>query len=255
MNITTNTTINVSNEPEDIVLKISANLQVIVIETTLHPSVTIEVGENATVQYIYVYSGNGNTEKKVYLHPRATIQWRSAILGGNNRTEIITYHQDEGAVSDHRGIFLGKGRDRFVLNYWSNHAAQHTTGHILVHGVLFDSAYADFKGNIKIQQTGGDTNASLVEETILLGEKSRSDSIPQLEIATNDVRATHSSAISKIDDEQLFYLQSRGIAIEEGKRLIVRGFLEELINEFGGDVTQQQIRDMIEERLTGPLTP
>jgi len=249
MKITTNTTVHLPATVEDIALTIAANLEVTIIETSLHPSVVVEVGENSTVQYLYLCSGDGDTKKVAYLHPHATVQWRSAILGGNNKVEIVTYHQDAGATSDHRGIFLGKGRDRFVLNYWSNHAAPHTTGHILVHGVLFDSAYADFKGNIKILQTGSDTNASLVEETILLGEKSRSDSIPQLEIATNDVRATHSSAISKIDDEQLFYLQSRGISIEEGKRLIVRGFLEELINEFGDDTTQQTIRDMIEERL------
>ncbi len=227
---------------------IPANVTTTIIEDINNEDVEITVGENANVTYVFIFSGDGNTKKIAHLKANASLHWRTAILGGNNNQEIITYLKGEGATTDHQGIFLGKQRDRFVIHYWNEHRVPHTAGHINIRGVLFDSAYADFKGNIKIQQTGSDTNASLVEETILLGNQSRSDSVPQLKIATNDVRATHSSAITKIDDEQLFYLQSRGIALEDGKRLIVRGFLEEMTSAFPDDV-QHNIHDIIEDRL------
>lgn len=230
-------------------IAIESNQEVMIIDTGHHADITVTIGEGAIVHYITTFAGVGNFKKIAHVASRASITWRSAVMGGNTQHEIITYHDGDGAVSDHKGVFLGHKKDRFVLNYWSDHTAKHTSGHIEIHGVLLDTSYADFKGNIKIAQSAQDTNGSLTEHTLLLGDRSRSDSVPQLEIDTNDVQAAHSSAITRIDDEQLFYLQSRGISIEEGKKLIVQGFLGDIIDSFGNEEVEKELHALIIEYL------
>lgn len=212
--------------------------------------VTLELADGATVHYIDIVTGNRHVKKQAYLGAQAQMYWHSIILSGTNTQEVVTYHNGDGSSSYHWGVFLGREHDRFVMNYWSDHQAQHTSGHIIVHGVLLDSAYADFKGNVRIQQTGAETDASLTEHTLLLGDRSRSDSIPELDIGTNSVRVSHSSAITKIDDEQLFYLGSRGVEPNEAKRLIVRGFLDDILEKIPADAkVLEEIQLLITERL------
>lgn len=249
LEVTTNQTLELNEPDTDVTIQIKPGIEVTCIETVQSRSVTLEVAENAIVHYISVVNGNGASIKQAILQRNATCHWRSALLSGNIQQEISTRYEGDGGFSDHHGIFLGKDRDRFAMNYWNDHIAKHTSGNILIHGVLFDHAYADFKGNIKIAQSAADTDGSLTEETLLLGDHSRSDSVPQLEIDTNDVKAAHSSSITRVDDEQLFYLQSRGISVDDGKRMIVRGFLEGIIDEFPIPEIREHISETIEQRL------
>ncbi len=249
LQITNNQTLELYDSQIDLAIHIEPGIEVTLIETAHHENVILEIGENAIVNYITVRNGEGKSIKRATLQRNAVCHWRSALLSGNLEQEITSSHVGDGASSDHHGIFLGKDHDRFIMNYWNEHTAKHTSGNIIIHGVLFDRSYADFKGNIKIAQSAADTDGSLTEATLLLGEQSRSDSVPQLEIDTNDVKAAHSSSITKIDDEQLFYLQSRGIPTEEGKRMIVRGFLEGIIDEFPDQTVRELITHTIEQRL------
>lgn len=230
-------------------IQVAANVEVTILETGHHMAIDLSIGENAHVQYIAISNGDSQTVRHAQLGQAATLDWRTAILGGKSNQEIVTHHLGTGASSTHHGIFLGHNRDRFTLNYWSEHIGEHTSGHIVVHGVLLDNAYADFKGNIKIAHTARDTDGSLTEAALLLGDKSRSDSVPQLEIDTNDVKAAHSSSITRIDDEQLFYLQSRGITKTDGQRMIVQGFLEGIIDEFKIVSVRDEINALIEQRV------
>lgn len=234
---------------EDIQIKVQSGVTLTLVETGFHPRVEVMVAEDAHVQYVVVYSGSGKMHKQATLERNAQFAWRTALLGGEHQMDIVSIHAGQGSSSDHQGIFIGRDRDKFAMNYWSEHDASHTTGHIVVHGALFDRSYADFKGNIKIAQTAAATDGSLTEATLLLGDHARSDSVPQLEIDTNDVQAAHSSYITRVDDEQLFYLQSRMIPYEEGKRMIVRGFLEGIIDTFTVETIRQEIYTMIDERI------
>ncbi|MDP3970323.1 MAG: SufD family Fe-S cluster assembly protein [bacterium] len=247
------------NQDEEILLNDTADeIKVVIekgvtaniIEAESHKRVEVEVMDDAVVNYHFVYSGTGDFFKEATLLANAQINWRSAVIGGNNNHAVSTLHQGAGSTSTHNGIFIGREKDKIGLNYWSEHSGMHTNGSILVHGILLDSAYADFLGNIKIAETGIDTDASLVERTLLLGEKARSDSVPQLEISTDDVRAAHSSSVSRIDDEQLFYLQSRGIPKDLGRRLIIEGFLQDVVNSFIIDRMKNEVEKIIEERIS-----
>ena len=237
------------NDQEPSHLIVEPNTQLTVIDIGHHPKVQLEIGANATVEYLFVFVGDGATSKVAHLQADATLHWCSAILGGSNSHEIVTHHVGSGARSQHFGLFLGQQHDTFKMHYWSEHTAAHTSGHILVHGALLDSAYADFKGNIRIAASAKETDASLTEHTLLLGNRARSDSIPQLDIQTNAVRVTHSSAMTKVDDEQLFYMASRGLPTATARRMIVTGFLNDIVQHFQHQPTVQEIDHLITERI------
>ncbi len=195
------------------------------------PFVELQVAPNTTLDAVVVLQDSAKIKCVAYLQSDSVIRWHSAVLGGTVECEIISYHIGRGSNSTHTGIFVGHNHDKFILNYWSEHQGEQTTGHINVHGVLFDAAYTDFKGNVKILKSGRHTAASLNEHTLLLGDKARSDSVPQLDIHTNAVKAAHSSGMSRIDQEQLFYCASRGIPQQQAEQMIVEGFLAECITD------------------------
>ncbi len=206
------------------------------------PEVQIDCAPNEQIDVLIVLKGDAVVKCRATLQAHSQLRWHSLILGDKVQCEVFTDHLGEGSSSNHMGVFIGRNHNNYKLNYHSVHRAAHTTGHIKIHGVLFDAAYADFKGNIVIEQTAHDTNATLNEHTILLGDKARSDSIPQLDIQTSAVKAAHSSGMSRIDEEQLFYCASRGLSPEESAQLIVRGFLAEC-------VTLPQLQTIIDDYL------
>lgn len=195
------------------------------------PVVEITCQPNTQLDAVVILKDSAKVTCVAHLQTDSVIRWHSAIMGGNVECEIITHHLGDGSSSEHQGIFVGHKHDKFLLNYWSQHDGKQTTGHITIHGVLYDSAYCGFKGNIKITPTGIQTVGSLTEHTLLLGDKARSDAIPQLDIQTNAVQVTHSSGMSRIDQEQLFYCASRGIPPAQAEQMIVAGFLAECIND------------------------
>lgn len=221
-----------------------------IIMTSPHEAeVEYDVAAGATAHIISVLSQDSRSVRRARLQTDAQVFWYTIMLGGTIDQEISTHHMGAGSSSYHYGLCFGQAHDRFTMNYWNEHVANATTGHILVHGALFGQSYADFKGNIKIAQTGHKTAASLTEHVLLLGNRSRSDAIPQLEINTNDVQAAHSAAATKIDEEQLFYLASRGIPTAEGQQMIVRGFLEDIIAHVPDAGLQDEIRKQIDQQL------
>ncbi len=207
------------------------------------PTVHIDCAPNEQVEAVIVLKGPAMVSCTATLQAHSHIQWHSVVFGDQVHCEVFTDHQGEGSSSEHNGVFIGRQHQQFKLNYHSNHPAAHTSGHINIHGVLYDSAYADFKGNIVITQTGQDTSASLNEHTLLLGDRARCDSVPQMDIRTDAVKATHSSGMSRIDQEQLFYCASRGISKEAASQLIVHGFLSECIR-------LPQLQELVDQYLS-----
>lgn len=235
-------------------LTIAANTQVIIVDSGIVPEANITVEQNAQVDIVAVYSDRTaedaiSIKRVTTLDADATVRWHSALTGNKTHVEVINEHHGNGSSSEHNGVFIGQERDRYAMRYFSKHIGKHTSSNIVVNGVLLDRAYADFVGNVIIAESAVDTEGHLDEHTLLLGERSRSDAIPQLEIDTNEVVASHSSSITKIDDEQLFYLLSRGIPETEARYMIVRGFVEGIIDGMPHQETKDGLFAYIEDLL------
>lgn len=132
----------------------------------------------------------------------------------------------EGAEAQIVGAFEGKGRSDITIDIEVRHKAAHTTANTHIRGVLWDRARARITGTIKVYPGAQQTNSFLTEKVLLLGEEARAEAVPNLEIEANDVKCSHAATVGKIDEEQLFYLQTRGLPRQAAERVLVEGFLE-----------------------------
>lgn len=105
------------------------------------------------------------------------------------------------------------------------HAAPHTTSRTNIKGVVDDDGQAFVNGTIKVLPEAVGTEAFLEERILLVSLHARAEAVPNLEIETDDVKCSHAATVGKIDEEELFYLQSRGISPREAKNMIIEGFL------------------------------
>jgi len=131
----------------------------------------------------------------------------------------------EGAHIDITGLFKLTGQEKLDLNVIIIHAAPHTSADTNLRAVVDDTAVASINGTIIVDKSAQQTNSFLTEKVLLLSPKAQAHAIPNLEIEADDVKCSHAAVVTTIDEEQLFYLMSRGIPESEAKKLIAAGFL------------------------------
>lgn len=141
---------------------------------------------------------------------------------GHYRIELA----GEGVEVNIKGVFQAKEQETVEVQVQIAHLAQHTTSNTLLRGVASDQAQLKLIGTIKVEPSANQTNAFLTENILLLNEGARAEAIPNLEIQTDEVKCSHAATVSSIPEEQLFYLQSRGIDLKTAQDLIVTGFLQ-----------------------------
>ncbi len=137
----------------------------------------------------------------------------------------------EGEELEILGAFKVTKTDDFTINITLIHQAAHTKGNIFLRATVADAAKAHISGNIIVQKSAIDTNSFLTENILLLSESATAEAIPDLEILNNDVHCSHAATVGQIDEEQLFYLQSRGISKEQARIMIADGFLSSVTDK------------------------
>ena len=123
------------------------------------------------------------------------------------------------------GVIDAREKGEYELDLVMIHKVPNTLGRVEVRGVAENWARVRVKGLIKIEKQAQDTDSFLSMKILLLDKKSGATAEPELEILANKVKASHSASVGKIDEEQLFYLKSRGIDENEAKNIIINGFL------------------------------
>ena len=136
-----------------------------------------------------------------------------------------------------------------------DHDAPHTRSRVTYKGALQgEGAHTVWIGDVLIRNSATGTDSYEQNRNLVLSEGTRADSIPNLEIETGDIEgAGHASATGRFDDEHIFYLRSRGISEEEARKLVVHGFLLEVIQQIGDEPTEERLRDAIEAELAGSI--
>jgi len=133
----------------------------------------------------------------------------------------------EGAQANLKGIFDVAGNDTCDVTVIIHHQAANTRADTVLKGVGRDSAKIKFVGRIIIDPDCGNSNSFLTERILLLSDKAVAETVPDLEILTDDVACSHAASITNVSDEHLFYLMSRGIPKDTAQEMIVTGFLED----------------------------
>ena len=124
-----------------------------------------------------------------------------------------------------KGAFAVEAKEEVAVTVIIHHLAPHTRANTTLRGVARDQGFLKFTGRIIIEKDCGDTNSFLTERVLLLSDQARAETVPDLEIKTDDVKCSHAASISRIPEEHLFYLMSRGLSQAEAETVIVEGFL------------------------------
>ncbi len=154
----------------------------------------------------------------------------AAMGGGYGRLRTDCRLVGRGATGDLLAVYFGDGDQTLDFRTFQVHQARDTTSNLLFKGVLDDSSTSIYTGLIRVAPEAAGTNAFQTNRNIKLSDEAWAESVPNLEIENNDVRCSHASTVSPIDAEQRFYLESRGVPTTAAERLIVEGFLDEVVD-------------------------
>ena len=188
--------------------------------------------------------------RRGYLEKDATIEWALGIMNdGNVIADFDSELRGAGSTAKVNVVAISTGKqvqgiDTRVTNY-----ANHSVGHILQHGVILDKSTLTFNGIGHIIKGAKFADAQQESRVLMLSEGGRGDANPILLIDENEVTAGHAASVGQVDDEQLFYLTSRGISQVEAKRLVIRGFLGSVISAIPAQNTQKELVEMIDQKL------
>jgi Fe-S cluster assembly protein SufD len=173
-------------------------------------------------------------------------------LGGRYaRLENRSKLTGPGARSHMLSLTVSQDEQEFDQRTFQEHAADHTTSDLLYKNALADRSRTIFAGMIDVDPLAQGTDAYQSNRNLLLSDQAEANTLPGLEIMANEVRCTHGATVGPLDPEELFYLQQRGLPLETAKRLLVRGFLEEVLLRFGDAGVTEEVLALVEEKLGG----
>ena len=187
----------------------------------------------------------------------ADLRWALAQLGGRLvRSRVDNVLAGDRSTVEQVEIVFGSDDQLHDLTSYTRHVGRDTTGQLLSKGVLMDRARTYMKGLIQIEKTAIGTDSYLGEFGMNLSKAARAVAIPSLEIDQPDCRrAMHSSSVGPIDETQLFYLESRGIAPDDARKFIVLGFLEPVVARVPLEEAQDRLRDALEAKWASGIAP
>jgi Fe-S cluster assembly protein SufD len=182
----------------------------------------------------------------------SNVIWESGQLGGRlTKTYYDSILPGDGSGMEFNGIYFMQGKQHLDLDSLIHHIGLATNGDLLLHGALNDKGRSVFTGLIKIDPTAQQTNSYLKNENMLLDRSARADSIPSLEIDANDVRASHGATVSKIEEEYVFYLMSRGIPRETAVRMVVEGFFYKVFDRMYNERVRDKLFKAVSAKIGG----
>ena len=177
---------------------------------------------------------------------------RSVVVTlGGDVVRVEATHIAAGPGSDSRalGLFFSDDHQHFEHRVIARHEAPNSYSNLLYKGALKDQSHTVFFGNLVVPPGAPGTDAYQTNRNLVLNEGARADTIPFLEIETAEVKCSHAGAIGRVDDEHLFYLRSRGVPEDTAKRLIVLGFLQEVLEHVHLDEVRRELEEAVARKL------
>ena len=180
-----------------------------------------------------------------------TINFGAAL----SRHDIQVQMDHEGAECAVDGLYMVDGSQHTDTHSVIDHRQPHCTSHQLYKGILDGKSRAVFNGKVFVRHGAQQTDARQTNKNLLLSTDARVDTKPQLEIFADDVKCTHGAAVGQLDEEELFYLESRGINSALGRNLLTYGFAEEVIEKIGIESIRRELDAAVLNRLQMVLQP
>ncbi len=220
----------------------------------LNPYVVIDTEEGAHFEYLAIDKLGSSV---FFFKNLFSIQGRDSffrnfhVYSGGYRCKVKQKTVLSGECSRVRCIGLSGTKSK---EFWDHeteilHQKDYTESSLIHKVVLNDGSHHIFTGNLHIPAGLHRVNASQINHNLLLNPKARAESIPKLEIFSEDVRSSHGSTVGEVSPDQLFYLKSRGLSEKEARYLLIEGFVSELIDEISEESVNEEVRSLMKEVL------
>ncbi|MEM8953128.1 MAG: Fe-S cluster assembly protein SufD [Verrucomicrobiota bacterium] len=212
------------------------------------------VGEGAKVRYL-IHQNLSYDSRHVQMNSTVVSRNGSALsfianLGaGWVRNEGVSHLVGEGANSDMLSANVASGVEEYDQRTLQHHEAPRTTSDLLYKNALYDQARTIFAGLIQVDQEAHYTDAYQKCRNLLGSNEAEANSMPGLEINADQVKCSHGATAGQIDEEQLFYLLSRGVEPEQARKLITFGFIDEVIKRIGDEAIEAVIERMVADKF------
>ncbi|MHC1784919.1 MAG: Fe-S cluster assembly protein SufD [Anaerolineaceae bacterium] len=222
---------------------------------TMHAgNVELHIGPAANLRFVELQSWGNNVWN--FCHERAVVEkdgnldWIFGAIGSRltkNFTDLDLV--GAGSTGKMSGFYFTDGRQHLDHDTQQNHLAPHTTSDLLFKGALLGESRSVWQGMIYVAPIAMKTDGYQANRNLILSDRARADSIPGLEILADDVRCTHGATVGKLDQDEVFYLRSRGIPEKEANRLIVEGFFDQIMQRIPIDGVRNRFQRSIHEKM------
>lgn len=214
---------------------------------TLNNVVELTLNDSSMIEYVQVQKTTTpvlhfNTVKS-NLYKNSQLSLVNLTYGGKlSRNNFYADIHEAGATAYMSGLYSLRHDQHSDQYIQINHMAPYTQSHQLFKGILDDSSHGVFTGKVHVGKHCDQVDSTQVNNNLLLSEKSQVDTRPQLEIYTDDVKCSHGATIGQLNDEEVFYLETRGIKQEIAKEMVSKGFGEEVLFKVQNDKVRKLVK-------------
>jgi Fe-S cluster assembly protein SufD len=217
--------------------------------------VELVVGDGATLRYVCEQELSDRSwvfaTQRAEIGQEANLEWTAIGFGSaRGKVRMETKLAGRGSSARVTGAYAGTGRQHLDYDTTQEHAAANTTSDLAFRGLLAERATAVWRGMIRVDPGAQQTDAFQESRNLLLSGRAHADAIPGLEIEADDVRCTHAAAVAQLDPEQLYYLRARGLSEETAKRLVIEGFVGELVERVPEGSGRDRLAETLERRVS-----
>ena len=218
------------------------------------PVLQAEVGPAARVSYLAINELNEQTwsignQQSIGRRDSHTLLATVALGGDYARVSTNARVSGRGASTRQVALYFAGGHQMHDFRTTQDHDAPHTNSDLLFKGAVQDEAWSVYTGLIKIREHANGTAAYQTNRNLTLSDGAWAESVPNLDIRTNDVKCSHASTVGPIDEEQRFYLESRGVRPEVAERLVVLGFFDEVLAQLPAADLVAELRANVAAKL------
>jgi len=205
-------------------------------QTITRPTILIDWQKKITETAITVRSGQ--QLKYFFMQGIDNIQKRNITIALHEGSSLVVY-----------GLMIGQGTEQLRTDLTVIHVNPRAHSSVKLKGVLSDHAEGKWNGTIVITPEGHLTDARFEERVLLLSDDAHAEAVPNLEIQADDVKASHAATVGKMSEEEIFYLQSRGLSRTDSQRLIIRGFIQSQLMHLPEIILRARLEKTLEKKL------
>jgi len=224
------------------------------LEHLVVPVTELQVADDATLDFVSVQSLGAETWQVAHqastIGANATLRSFAVALGGSYaRLRTDSALAGAGGTSMLRAAYIGRDEQMLDFRTLQDHLAPRTTSDLLFMGAVADRSHSVYSGLIRVRRGAVRSDAMQTNHNLVLDEGAHADSVPNLDIEENDVKCSHASTVGPVDEDQRYYLESRGVEPQRAEQLIVSGFFQSIAEQVPLAGTRSLIGNALAQRV------